>query len=372
MYHLGVLDFQIGLILMIGRLAQMSVTLFGGIITDKFGRRWTTFIFDCLSWSIPALIWAFSQNFWWFVAAALVNGLMQVTTVSWECLWVDDAEESLVAPVFNWIYISGLLAVFFAPISGYFVQIYGVVPVVRVIYLITFVMMTAKFIILYFFSTETKRGLERMEATKNVTVREMLSGYKEVFRMLISSKNMVSALALQAMIGIIMLVNSTFFALYATQNLGMPDAFLAYFPILRAGIMLLFLLFIQERLNRFSAKNVMLTGLSLYIFAMLWLINAPIGNLIWLASFVIMDACSAALLMPRIDTLAANAIDPRERARVRSLFNMIILAVSSPFALFAGTLSDMDRRLPFVLCLVLLLGMVFVVVKSWGRRHSVG
>ena len=368
MYHLGVMDFEIGIILFVGRLVQVIMALAGGVITDKFGRRITTLVGDCVSWSIPVLIWAFSQNFWWFLAGAIVNGMWHITAISWECLWMDDIPENQVGPIYNWIYISGLLAVFFSPIAGYFVAIYGVVPVTRVLYLFAFVSMTTKFILLYVFSTETKRGIERMHATKNIPVMHMFKGYKDVMWQILKSKVMVKALVLQTALSIILMVTSTFFALYATQNLFVPESFLAVFPMLRAGIMLVFLLFIQERLNKYKSRHVMLFGLGVYISAMVWLLIAPQYNLIWLAVYIALDACAAALLLPRIDALVANSIDPEERARIRSLFNMIIMAISGPFGILAGTLSDIDRRLPFALNIILFLFMIVTAVL--GKKEN--
>ena len=371
MYHLGVLDFQISIIFFTGRIVQVFFAIVGGIVTDKFGRRLTTLVGDILSWSVPALIWAFSQNFWWFLAAAIVNAMWHITAVSWECLWVDDTEESKIGPIFNWIYIAGLMAVFFAPISGYFVREYGVVPVVRVLYLITFVMMTFKFIILYIYSTETKRGKERMAAMKNVSMFRMLLGYRAVFKIIFKSRDMLRALTLQSILSAVLLVTSMFFALYATQNLGIPDSYLAYFPILRAVVMLVFLLVVQGWLNsKFKTRHMMLLGLGIYVAAMIWLLNSPYGSWMWIAVYVFMDACAAALLLPRLDTVVTNAIDPEERARIRSLFNMLILAVSSPFALFAGVLADMDRRLPFVLNLALFIMMAAVVLFSRNKKSA--
>jgi len=370
MYLLGVLDVQIGIIMGVGAAVQMVSAIVGGILTDKFGRRLTTLIFDIISWSIPALIWAFAQNFWWFLVAAVVNGMWRITAVSWECLWVDDTEESKVGPIFNWIFIAGLMAVFFAPISGYFVEIYGVVVVVRILYLITFVMMTAKFIILYFYSTETERGKVRMKATKNTSMFQMLLGYKDVFNIIFKSKPMMQALILQSLLSIILLVTSTFFAIYVTQNLGIPDAYLAFFPILRAIVMLVFLLIIQGWLSKYKAKHTMLFGLAVYIVAMIWILAAPYGNVAWIAVYVVLDACAAALFLPRLETIVTNAITPEERARIRSLFNMLILAVSSPFIFLTGVLSSINRRLPFVLTLILFLVMLIVMVFERNKEKN--
>ncbi|MDC7242372.1 MAG: MFS transporter, partial [Spirochaetales bacterium] len=99
MYALGVLDTQIGLLLSIGMVFQVGAAILGGIVTDKLGRRLTTIIFDTLSWSIPALIWAFAQNFWWFLAATMFNSLWQITNNSWNCLLVEDCDESIMVNV---------------------------------------------------------------------------------------------------------------------------------------------------------------------------------------------------------------------------------------------------------------------------------
>jgi len=370
MFQLGVLDVQIGLLLALGRLVQVFTALLGGIVTDKYGRKLVTLVGDCLAWSIPVLIWAFAQNFWWFLVAALINSLWQITAVSWECLWLDDIseDEKKIAQVFNWMYVAGLLAVFFAPIAGVFVGQHGLVPVVRVIMVITFVSMTAKFILLYFYSTETERGKERMQENKNTSLAQMLLGYKDVFKQLIKSQGMLRAMSLQSLAQVSILVSTTFFALFVTQNLGLPESFLAYFPILRAAIMLVFLFVIQNRLYRFKQQRVMLVGIVLFIAAQWVLVSSPVENWALPALYIVMEACATAILLPRIDTLVAGAIDPKERARIRSLFNVVILAVSSPFAYIAGVLSDVDRRLPFMLNAGLFAVMIFFVVV--GMRHN--
>jgi len=374
MFSLGILDAQIGILITAGRLVQMIAAIFGGVLTDKFGRRLTTFVGDFISWSIPALIWAFSQNFWWFLAAALINGMWQITGVSWECLWVDEVtDESKLAQFFNWLYIAGLLAVFFAPISGFFVEQNGVVPVMRVLFIITFFSFTAKFVILYIFSKETKRGLERMEATKDSSIFQLLKGYGGVFGQIMRSRPMLRAMALQTLISIMFMITSTFFALYATQNLGLADSYLAYFPILRAGVMLAFFFVIQNRLNIFKPQNVMRVGILVYLAANVLLIFSPPGYWIWLAVYAVVEACASALLLPRVDTLAAHAIDPKERARIRSLMNAIILAVSSPFGLLAGQLSGIDRRFPFVMNVAIFLLMALILafnIKSNDSNNS--
>jgi len=131
--------------------------------------------------------------------------------------------------------------------------------------------------------------------------------------------------------------------------------------------MLIFLFAIQNRLNKFKQRHIMLVGILLFIAAQWVLVASPAENWFLPALYIVMEACATASLLPRIDTLAAGAIDPKERARIRSLFNVVILAVSSPFAAIAGVLSDVDRRLPFMLNVGLFAVMIIFVIIG-GRK----
>lgn len=373
MYQLGVLDRQIGLLLALGRLIMVFSALLAGIVTDRFGRRLVTAVGDIVSWSVPVLIWMLAQNFWWFLAAAIIHGLMQISTVSWECLWIDDISEDAdkIRNFFNWLYISGLLAVFFAPIAGVFVGRHSLVPVVRALLGFAFVSMTAKFVVMYIYTRETERGMEKMRETRGVSFASQLAGYWGVFLRIAKDRNMVRALSLQSLAQVTLLISATFFALYVTQNLGLPDEFLAYFPILRSAVMLSFLFFVQNRLYAFSEKKVMYCGVALFVASHGALLVSPEGGWLLPAVYVFIEACAAALLLPRIDTMAASSMDPKERARIRSLFNMAILAVVSPFAFVAGQLSALDRRLPFVLNAgVFLLMLLFVAAGGKAAERD--
>jgi hypothetical protein len=73
------------------------------------------------------------------------------------------------------------------------------------------------------------------------------------------------------------------------------------------------------------------------------------------------------LVVPRSDSLAALLIEPSERARIRGLMTVIVLSWSIPFGYFAGWLSDMDRRLPFILGIAVFL-LIFVVIAASKTR----
>ena len=364
MFALGLGDVEIGLLLSIGMFANFVMALLGGVITDKFGRKKTLILCDLFAWSVPALIWAFSQNFWWFMAAALFNSVQHIAVVAFECTWLDDLEESKIQKVAFWFHILWLTAVFSALASAFFVGRFDLVPVVRLLYIFAFVTMTVRVFLMAVFLKETERGRERMEAVRTMSALQLLLGYKEVFVQVIKSRAMRRVLVLLPIVTIFQMVAGTFFALYATQDLGLGDYILAYFPVARAAVALMFYFFIQNRLERFKIQHLMGFGLILYVVGHILLLTAPPQNLWWLGIYALVDAWAASLFLPRLDNVVFSSIDATERARCRALINVIVLAITSPFGYLAGLMSDMDRRLPFVLNIVLFICLIFFLLRS--------
>ena len=118
MLTFGMSDIEVGIITSIYMFSQMIFAFLSGAIIDKMGRRLSTALFDFIAWSLPCLIWASSQGFWFFVVAALLNGTMKITTVSWDCLLVEDAPKDKITHIYSWVMIFGNLSAMFAPISS--------------------------------------------------------------------------------------------------------------------------------------------------------------------------------------------------------------------------------------------------------------
>ena len=365
MYALGVDDIQIGLILSIAMIVQVVFSFFGGIIADKLGRKATTILGDFLGWSVACAIWAVSQNFWFFLAAVLFNSFEQVNQTSWTCLFIEDAKEKDILNLFTWITIAGLLAVFFAPISGVLVGRFSLVPVARVIYAIYSVTMLCKCIITWRYTTETTQGKIRKAETSGVSVWAMVGEYRHLIPMIFKSRATLQTLAIMVIVYITNMINTSFFGLYINQSLSIPEGYLAFFPILRAIVMLSFMFGIQHRLQRMSIKIPMQAGLLLYIACQALLIFSPKGMLLPIIAFTLLEAVANALVFPRKDSMLAMNVDPKERARIVALLTAFMIAFSSPFGYLAGLLSSLDRRLPFLFSAML---YVIAIVVIWGYR----
>jgi len=360
MYSMGVNDSQLGLIASIGMVFQVVFSLLGGVITDKLGRRRTTFIFDTISWSLPCLIWAVSQSFVYFVIAAIINSVSRVTMNSWTCLLVEDCDKSQIVSIFTWISIFGLGAAFFAPISGFFIGRYGLIPTIRIVYLLAFLMMTFKFLILNKYSTETEHGKIRMEETKNSSIVTLLSGYIPVIKQILKTRETLLTLGIMLIMGICNMVNGTFWSILAIEKIHIPTSNIGIFSFIRSSVMLIFFFTLVPKINALNFKKPLLFGFSSLILSQLLLVFAPDKSYLVLVLSMLLEAFSLSMISPLLDSLQVIMVDPKERARIIAILYVIVITLTSPFGYIAGVLSGIDHRFPFVMNILLLIGGIIL------------
>jgi MFS family permease len=353
MLALGVGDARIGLIASVGLAFSTVCALVGGAITDKLGRRRTTLLFDLVSWSLPCLFWASSTGFAMFLLAAIVNSLYRIPQTSWTCQLVEDADETQLVPIFTWVYVAGLLSAFFSPLAGLLVQRYSLVPTVRGLYVLAFVMMTAKFVVLYRTSSETRRGIERMAETRGKPLSSLLVGYGAVLRQILRRRETLVTLGIMVVMSICLMITTTFWSIYVTQKLAIPAEHIAIFPFARSVVMLVVIFVVAPRLRSTRLRMPLLAGCLGLILSQSLLVIMPPRSYVLLLVSVALEACSVALLNPLIDSLVTLTVSVRERARVMAILTTIVVVVTSPFGFIAGQLSRMNRTLPFALDIVL-------------------
>ena len=370
MLKLGVSDAQIGMIASLGLLIQPIFALLSGAITDKYGRRLTTFIADVISWSIPCLIWSVAQDIRYFIVAAIFNAMWRISANSWTCLLVEDAETDQLVNIWTWIHISGLLAAFFAPLAGVLIGKIDLVPAVRILYFFSFIMMTAKGWILYHYSTETRQGYIRMEETRYKPLLSLMGGLGVVMKQILRTPRTLVVLGIMFVMGVVMMINGTFWSILVTEKLGIPAEYLAIFPFAKSGLMLILFFLLVPRLNVRQFRNPMLLGFSGFLTANIILVTMPAANYVMLLISVLIEATSLAMFNPLMNALTIISIDNAERARINSILAVVVISLTSPFGWIAGQLSEINRVLPFVLNIsFFFVGMVLVWL-AWRLREQ--
>jgi MFS family permease len=374
MLALGMNDAEIGLIATISTAFQVFWTLMAGAITDKLGRKRTTLTFDLISWSLPCVIWAVAQNFTYFLVAAFFNALWRVTDTSWQCLLVEDTDPDILVDVWSWINIAGRLAAFVAPLAGLLVAWFGLVPTMRGLYVLAVVMMTSKALTMNALVTETQQGKVRMKETADVGLFTLVGGLGKVFRLIIRSRATLYTFALMVIVNIVMTVQNAFWSVLVSRELGVSDAGLAAFPVIRSLTMLTFFFVGMPLVKRWMAltghdeRVPMIGGFLIFVVSQVILTLCPTG-VVWplvLATFL--EGCCFPLISTHLAKLTAITVDPQERARIMSMLSMGVLIGVSPFGWLAGQLSSINRRYPFVLVSILL--ALAAIVTYFASRSA--
>ena len=349
MLAVGLTDRQIGSIVSISWGVQLIFAIFSGVITDKLGRRLTTLIFDILSWTIPSIISAIAQNYWYFLAAAVINSVWRITHTSWSCLLVEDADPDQLVDIYSWIYIANILVGFVAPLAGVLIGAFSLVPTVRGLYIFAAIMFTTKAVATYQMTTDTPVFSERMQETQHQSIFHALGEYRGIIPAILRAPQTLYTAGIMLISSITNVISGNFWGIIVTEKLHIPNEHLAYFPFIKSGVMLFFFFIVMPRLNKMHFKLPMSIGFLGFGLSQVLLITAPDKSYIFLVLNAILEACAFAAISPLVDKMVVLTIDAQERARIQSILYVGIILITSPFGWIAGTLSEIDRNLPFVL-----------------------
>lgn len=357
MLALGVTDQGIGTIASLGLVVQVFSALLSGVIVDKVGRRLTLFLADLISWSVPCLIWAVARDMRYFFAAAALNGLFRIAHTAWTCLMIEDAEERHLVHIWTWIAIFGAGSAFFTPLGGWFVGRFGLVPAMRGLLVFGSIMITAKAVVLYFYSHETARGRQRIEETRHRSAVSLFGEYRGIFGQILRSKPILAALSLMVITSIWYTVSGSFWGVLFIGKLGFPESQISIYVMLRSLIMALCFFLIGPRLTTLLHFRLPLwVGFAAFFASQALLVFMPahaagqVANLpLLLVISVMLEGVASALVNPMTESLLAVALDSHERARISAMVYVAMILFTSPFGWIAGQLSAIDRSLPFAL-----------------------
>ncbi len=357
MLALGVTDQGIGTIASLGLVVQVFSALLSGVIVDKVGRRLTLFLADLISWSVPCLIWAVARDMRYFLVAAALNGLFRIAHTAWTCLMIEDAEERHLVHIWTWIAIFGAGSAFFTPLGGWVVGRFGLVPAMRGLLVFGSIMITAKAVVLYFYSHETARGRQRIEETRHRSTISLFREYRSIFDQISHSKPILAALALMVIPSIWYIVSGSFWGVLFIGKLGFPESQISIYVMLRSLIMALCFFVIGPRLTTLQRFRLPLwVGFAAFFVSQALLVFMPahaagrVANPpLLLVISVLLEGVALALVNPMTESLLAVALDSHERARISAMVYVAMIVCTSPFGWIAGQLSAIDRSLPFAL-----------------------
>lgn len=369
MYELGLTELNIGWITTIGLIVQVLSSLLSGYLTDRMGRKRAILYFDLLSWSLATLLWAFSQNLWFFVAAAIINGFQRVPHIAFYCLIVEDTRPSDRTYVFTLLQIIGVIGGLFAPLGGLLVNQYGMVTGMRIMYVIAFLFMTFQFIGRQLTTRETEAGIRKRQETRELGLRESMVEYGGAFRELGTDRNLLLIFGVYILFNFQATLKTTYLSLYMADYLRIDSGIISLFPAVSSVIMLVTLWLLMPKIPDQAAHNAMMAGFGLSAVSNVMLVVYPSSSLLWIGLSTILAAVGLMISSPYLEAAVQNAIDDDKRAKVFSMLSVLILLFTAPAGIIGGWAYKLDPRIPLWLVTAAFV-LSYVMLHIYRRRTA--
>lgn len=362
MSELGLSETQIGWVTTITLIVQVFSSFLSGYLTDRMGRKAALLTFDLLSWTIGTLLWAVSLNFWFFVAAAVINGFQRIPHTAFYCLLVEDTEPKERTYVFTVLQVIGVIGGLFAPLGGLLVFHYGLVTGVRIMYVIAFVLMTVQFFGRHYTTRETEMGLRKKQEALDLGLNASLRDYVATIRAVLADRGLLLMFGVYILFNFQMTVKGTYLSLYLADELGMAEDWISLVPAVSSVVMLLVLWQVVPRITERLMNRTMLLGYILSAVSNAILALTPTGAVGWIAVSTVLAAGATMITAPYLEAAVANAIDDERRAKMFAVLSVLVLLAVSPSGIIGGWAYSIAPQIPiwlvtaaFVLSIPLLL-----------------
>ena len=365
MRSLGLNEVDIGIVSTVNLAFAFLCHLVASPVTNKIGRKKATVIFDTLSWSVPMLIWAVSQNIWFFLAAGIVNATSKVTVVSWNCLISEDESREGVPKIFTIITLINSGIGVFAPITGFFIAKFGLVNSMRPLYAIGGISMAAMFIARNFFVVETGAGKKMIADHGGESIGTSVANYLKMVFGLYKNKGFVLLAVIFIATNFVTTLN-VFQVIFLTERLEYAQKTISLIPFIVALANVAIFIFAVPRLSGKKPESVLSAFALCNLFASLLFLAIPEKNLAVMLAVMAANGMSNFILLSYRESVFMNAQGEHEKADMYSAVQTLTILFVIPAGYIGGILYRAKPVLPFVLVSVLYI-VAFIASVAFGR-----
>src|SRR3989339_56541 len=372
--HLGVTDRELGFIASLGMLVQIGTTVFGGYVADRWGRQRTAIFCDTLCFLTAFTFLLFAKNIWFFVFYIIFLNLRYVGFPAWKCLCLEGAKPSNRSQVFSLNNLTGALSSLFVLFSGIFIDKFGIDGGTRVIIGFCILGVSAGIFYRQKYLTDSFSSKKLVNEIKKENSFNLKKYYTDALKKIYFNKTIFWILVLQIMVVFTFSMWNLHWPIYFTdqKGLGLKPADLPIFSLISSmvGITSTFLAISLVKQNIY--KKVLTYASILPIFGAIIYIITPPNTMYLLALSFIINNIFASLYGPITESMAADSMNEKERARLFSVFSTILYLFCVPSTALAGILYSIWPRLLFIVILLLtILTFILIKIKIKYRPSSV-
>jgi MFS family permease len=335
-------------------------------ITNRMGRKRTSLIWDLISWTLPMLIWTFSQSFAAFAIAAILNSSVRIVSVSWSLLVIEDVEPSDRSRVFAILNLIGAACGLMTPVVGLLIGEYGIESTLRVYYFLGAISMTTMFFLRNALTDETQNGLLAMIEHQGLHPWESLKKNLQSLSTLKNTKGLLWLIGFYIMTFFIEQMN-LFQILYFSQTLHFGAVAVSLVPVSVAVVTALMYGLVLPRLSSLVVEQVLVFTCALGLIGAVLIVLIPAGNLLVLLLVISVLAGATFLTRTYRDTVLFSHLPTQGTADLFSAVQVLTMLFSIPASGIAGSIFAAQPIALFILIAFLnfvLFSMAWIISKQ--------
>ena len=373
MRQIGLSEIEIGLVNTTSMIFAFLCHLVASPITNRLGRKRTTLIFDLLSWSGSMLIWAISQNVWWFLVAGIVNALSKIVSVSWNCLISEDEKKEKVPKIYTILSLINSSIGIFALITGFFIAKFGLVSSMRALYAIGALSMAIMFVVRNLLVTETAAGKKLMNDHRGLSVLESMGCYLELMSGLYKNRKFILLLIIYVTSNFILSLN-IFQIIFLKEELAFSEESISLVAFIVAVSNILIFAFAVPRLARMRSETILAISIAGSLVGSLLFMFIPKNDLVTMLAVMALNGTSLFILAAYRDSLFMNSQGEHDKADMFAAVQTLTTLCCIPAGFVGGALYELTPVAPFVLVaimnLIALSVAIYLSIRTPASRPS--
>jgi MFS family permease len=215
--RLGLSNLAVGAFFALDMGLRIFGVLLGGLVGQRWGHKRTLLVFDTISWIIPCVMLAFATQPWQLYMATCLGASNAMVSGSVAQLLLGDTPRSRQANLYALFNTSFVLPTLLLPtLVGWGVERWGLVPVMRVLFLVAAALVGTGILI------RRAKMAESDAMSRGASVGDLLREGRQVARNLWLAPGFALVAGCHFLANAIIGLNKAYYALFVTQQCGLP------------------------------------------------------------------------------------------------------------------------------------------------------
>jgi MFS family permease len=317
---------DIGIVNSLRALSGLLIYPIAGYVSDRYSRIKVivaTVYFVSPIW----LLYAFAWNWRALAAANFIQGVMTFYFPASNSLMADSIEPEKRGFGFSlWIAIPSVVGIFSPYIGGYLTTMYGVIPAMRFLYLLTFCVTLITGTMNLKFLKEPPRQKENQN--RGSIVRILIDSYKDMFDVLAWLPRSLKAFSVMLVLSFFFnSMTSSYWVLYCVEVLGLSKLQWGSVLLIATVVNVVLLLPAGMIVDRFGPKRTLTVALGV---SSVPLILFPFSRGFWdVATLFVIMTISNSVLISGAPAFMAQAVPNEMRGRVMAALGQGMLFINT-------------------------------------------